>query len=195
MPTTRPAGRDHYEELHRTSTKYQENNWLLDDLPRLVAAGGESLIEIGCGNGLFLERACHHWREVVAVDWVRSQRLDRVLADHPSIRFLQQDIAALEVEGPFDLLVSADVLEHLPPAVLPGVIARLHACGRRGYHRIACYDDGHSHLSVFGPRRWLRLFEAAASGGGYRIVGRERRHGRRDRLVVVISNLESSVSE
>ena len=119
----RRCDRDHYEELHRTSVKYRENNWLLDDL-----------------------------------------------------------------------LVSADVLEHLPPPVLPDVIRRLHACGRRCFHKIACYDDGHSHLTVSSPRRWLRLFEESATGNAYRIVNVARRNGRRSKPVLVISNMESAVS-
>jgi len=187
----RHCGPDYYERLHQTSVKYQQNNWLLEELPRLAVAGGSSIIEVGCGNGLFLQCASRHWQDVVGVDWVRSGALDRVLNDHPGIRFVQQDVAELDIEDHrFDLLVSADFLEHLSPAALPGVIKRLHACGRCCYHKIACYDDGHSHLSIFGPRAWLRLFEEAAPGGGYWIVKRTRRNGRRKKPVVVISNID-----
>lgn len=190
-PEPRQCGLEHYERLHRTSDKYQTNNWLLDELPRLTAAGGTSIIEIGCGNGLFLERACRHWQQVMGVDWVRSAILDRVLNDNPVIRFVQQDIATFASDDRFDLLVSADVLEHLSTEAVPGVIKRLHACGRRSYHKIACYDDGHSHLSILGPRAWLRLFEEAAPDGGYGIVKRTFRKGRRKKPVVVISNLDA----
>ena len=190
----RRCDRDHYEELHRTSVKYRENNWLLDDLPFLITAGGNSIIEVGCGNGLFLECAAQHWQDVVGVDWVRSAVLRRVLADNPNIRFVEQDIASFDIPDRFDLLVSADVLEHLPPPVLPDVIRRLHACGRRCFHKIACYDDGHSHLTVSSPRRWLRLFEESAPGNAYRIVNVARRNGRRSKPVLVISNMESAVS-
>jgi trans-aconitate methyltransferase len=185
----RQIGREHYERLHQTSVKYQQNNWLLDDLAHLAAAGGESIIEVGCGNGLFLERASQHWRRIVGVDWVRSESLDRVLANHPGIGFVQQDITELEVEQRFDLLVSADVLEHLHPSALSAVIRRLHASACRAYHKIACYDDGHSHLAVMRPRRWLQLFEDAVPDGRYRIVDCEYRDRRRTRPVVVISNL------
>jgi SAM-dependent methyltransferase len=188
----RHCGPDHYERLHQTSVKYQQNNWLLDELPRLAAVGGTSIIEVGCGNGLFLECASGHWRDVVGVDWVRSPALERVLNDNPGIRFVQQDIVEFEIERRFDLLVSADFLEHVSPAALPGVIKRLHACGHCCFHKIACYDDGHSHLSIFGPRRWLRVFEDAAPDGGYRILQRTNRKGRRKKPVVVISNLESA---
>jgi SAM-dependent methyltransferase len=185
----RRPDRGHYERLHQSSLKYQTNNWLLDDLPRLVAAGGTSILEVGCGNGLFLDEATRHWTEVVGVDWVRSAVLDEILTRNPAVRFLQQDVAEFAVERPFDLVVSADFLEHISPSALPEVIRRLHACGRRSYHKIACYDDGHSHLSLFKPRTWLRLFENAAADGGYRIVSRTLRHGRRKKPTVVISNI------
>jgi SAM-dependent methyltransferase len=187
--TTRRGGPRHYEGLHQTSVDYQQNNWLIEDLPRLVGAGGTSIVEVGCGNGLFLERAAKHWQDVTGVDWVRSPILERVLTDNPSIRFVQHDVVTFAVERPCDLLVSADVLEHLSPAALPTVISRLHAAARCNYHKIACYDDGHSHLSVFGPRAWLRLFESAAPDSGYRIVGRGYRDERRKKSVV-ISNLD-----
>jgi cyclopropane fatty-acyl-phospholipid synthase-like methyltransferase len=195
MTTTRERGRrhadrDHYESLHRTSVDYQRKNWLLDDLPRLTMAGGTSIIEVGCGNGLFLERASRHWPDVIGVDWVRSAVLERVLADNPRIRFLQEDIVEFDTSRHFDLLVSADVLEHLCPSVLPTVIRRLHACGRHCYHKIACYDDGHSHLSVWRPHQWLRLFEESVPDGGYRIISRMYRGQRRKKPVVVISNME-----
>lgn len=185
-----PPGRVHYEELHRTSQKYQCNNWLLEDLPRLTTAGAESILEVGCGNGLFLEQAVNHWAEVVGVDWVRSAVLDRVLNSHPGIRFVQDDVLELDVGRHFDLIVSADFFEHLGPASVTALIRRLHACGGAGYHKIACYDDGHSHLSVFGPRRWLRLFEEAAPGAGYRIERRSFRKAKRKKPVVVITNLK-----
>src|SRR5262245_8594186 len=193
--TKRPAmakrrpDREHYERLHE-SPKYRTNNWLLDELPRLAAAGGTSILEVGCGNGLFLEQATRHWTVVVGVDWVRSAVLDEILARNPAVVFLQQDVAEFTVERPFDLVVSADFLEHVSPAALPDVIRRLHACGHRSFHKIACYDDGHSHLSLFKPKKWLRLFQDAVADGGYRIVSRTVRPGRRKKPTVVISNIE-----
>lgn len=185
----RRADAAYYQALHDRSSRYQTNNWLLDDLPALLAVGAGSILEMGCGNGLFLRRAAEHWDDVTGVDWARSPVLDRVLRENPGIRFVQQDVAAFRPERRYGLLASADFLEHLPPASLPEVIRRLHAAADVCYHRIACYDDGHSHLSVFRPKSWLRRFEQACPRAGYRIVGTSVRRGRRKKTVVVISNL------
>lgn len=182
----------YYQHLHEASPKYQQLNWLLEELPLLRAAGGQSLVEVGCGNGLFLAQAARHWPRVTGVDWARSPVLDAVLRATPTLRFVQQDVQQLALDQPHDLLVSADFLEHLPPASLPAVLQRLHACAARGFHKIACYDDGHSHLSVLPAAAWLALFEAAAPGAGYRLWRLEDRAGRqalRRKPVVVISNL------
>jgi len=188
--TRRHCDSAYYQSLHDTSRDYRQSNWLVGDLPALVAAGGESIVEIGCGNGLFLARAAKHWGDVTGVDWARSPVLEEVLLAKPRIRFLQQDIAGFMPGRRYDLLVSADFLEHLAPAVLAQTIARLHGAAGACYHKIACYDDGHSHLSIFGAKAWLHLFEKAAPGAGYRVVKKEYREpGRRKKLVVVISNL------
>lgn len=188
--TRRECDSAYYQSLHDTSRDYRQSNWLVDELPALAAAGGESIVEIGCGNGLFLARAAKHWTEVTGVDWARSPVLEEVLLAEPRIRFLQQDIAGFLPGRRYDLLVSADVLEHLAPAVLVETIARLDGAAAACYHKIACYDDGHSHLSIFGSRAWLQLFEQAAPDAGYRIVKKGyRQPARRKKLVVVISNL------
>lgn len=180
----------YYQSLHDSSRDYRRSNWLIEELPALVAAGGESIVEIGCGNGLFLARAARHWSEVTGIDWAHSPVLQEVLAAEPRIRFIQQDIADFVPACRHDLLVSADFLEHLAPAVLIDTIARLHRAADACYHKIACYDDGHSHLSIFGAKAWLQMFEAAAPGAGYRIVKRAWRPPRhKKKLVVVISNL------
>ena len=181
----------YYDKLHHTNANYQNNNRLIEELPALRALGGESIIEVGCGNGRFLEQAVTCWSQVQGMDWARSPVLNRVLQNHPGIRFLQQDIKEFTPGERCDLLVSADFLEHLAPNALPDVLRRLHAGAGFNYHKIACYDDGHSHLSIFSPGTWLRIFEEAVPGAGYRIVKKEFRRGNPKKAVVVISNCEA----
>jgi cyclopropane fatty-acyl-phospholipid synthase-like methyltransferase len=160
------------------------------ELPALRAIGGRSLVELGCGNGRFLAKAAKHWPEVTGVDWARSPVLDVLLRQQPRIRFVQQDITQLTLPRRCDLLVSADVLEHVAPAALPSLIARLHALGHTSFHKIACYDDGHSHLSIFGAQAWLALFEAAVPGAGYRLLKSRDPRAVRDKPVIVVSNAQ-----
>jgi cyclopropane fatty-acyl-phospholipid synthase-like methyltransferase len=188
-PQSRNVDCAYYQLLHDTSSKYQANNWLIEDLPVLRGIHADSVLEMGCGNGLFLARACEHWPDVSGLDWVRSAVLERVLEEHPTIRFLEQDVAEFRAERSYDLLVSADFLEHIAPAALPDLIRTVDACAHVNYHRIACYDDGHTHLTIRTANRWLRTFRHARPDGGYRIVGRSYRGKRRRKAVVVISNM------
>ncbi len=181
----------YYQRLHDTSTGYQCNNWLLDELPVLRAIGGRSLVELGCGNGRFLAQAAKDWAEVTGVDWARSPVLDGVLRQQPRVRFVQQDATQLSFPGRFDLLVSADFLEHLPPPSLPAQIARMNAAATTCFHKIACYDDGHSHLSIFDAATWLALFHAAAPGAGYRLLKASYRHTSHAKPVIVVSNVNA----
>jgi SAM-dependent methyltransferase len=190
-PAPRRADAGYYQALHETSPKYQTNNWLVEELPELRGVGAASILEVGCGNGLFLRHAAAHWADVTGMDWARSPVLDGVLREHPGVRFLQQDIAVFHPDRRWGLLASADFLEHLAPPALPDVIRRLHAAADVCYHKIACYDDGHSHLSVFSPQAWLRLFQQACPGAGYRIVKTSIRKRRRKK-VVVIANLRGA---
>jgi cyclopropane fatty-acyl-phospholipid synthase-like methyltransferase len=189
VPEPRRTDAAYYQALHETSGDYQGNNWLVDDLAALTAIGGRSLLEVGCGNGLFLSLAAEHWSDVVGLDWARSPMLDEVLRRHPNVKFVQQGVEEYEPDVHFDLVVSADFFEHLPPALVPSAIRKLSACGHASYHKIACYDDGHSHLSIFRPQRWLQVFTEFAPDRGYRILQCTRRKGRRRRTVVVIANV------
>ncbi len=178
----------YYQKLHDSNPAFQANNWLLDEHETIGAIGGRRLLELGCGNGLYLERAAAVFAEVVGVDWARSQKLDEILARAPNVRFVQASVLDYRPEAPADVVVSADFLEHLPPAELTQALRAIHGFGAAGYHKIACYDDGHSHLSIFPPERWLELFIEATGDRSYRIHSQSSRKGRADYQVIVITN-------
>lgn len=179
---------NYYQALHDEHPAFRNNNWMTQDLDTLRGVGGQSILELGCGNGRFLAAAAPHWARVVGVDWARSPVLDEVVTASGNIEFIQCDVLAWNTDEVFDLVVSADFLEHLDPSALPGALAAFHRLGRHHFHRIACYDDGHSHLSIFPPERWLALFEAVAPGA-YRLLSVEARKGNADKLVITIGNL------
>lgn len=175
----------YYQWLHDTHPAFQANNWLTQDLETLKQWPSRSILELGCGNGRFLSLAAEHWERVMGVDWARSPILDEVLRKHPNASFDQADILAWQPQSAFDLVVSADFLEHLPPDRLLDALTRFHTFGGQHYHRIACYDDGHSHLSIFPPRHWLELFRKVGPLD-YSIISQEARKGNPDKMVITI---------
>lgn len=179
---------EYYQSLHDNHPAFQNNNWMTQDLEALKALGGNSLLELGCGNGRFLDMAAAHWSKVVGIDWARSPVLDDVLARNPGVSFVQGDILTWTTDETFDLVVSADFLEHLPPDSLVDALRRFHRFGGRHYHRIACYDDGHSHLSIHAPETWLELF-AAVAPDRYALLSCEARKGNPDKLVITIGSV------
>lgn len=175
----------YYQALHDNHPAFQNNNWLTQDLEVLRAWPGKSILELGCGNGRFLDMAAGHWDTVVGVDWARSPVIDEVIAKRPNVSFEQADTLSWNPGRTFDVVVSADFLEHLPPDRLLAALQRFHGFGQRHYHRIACYDDGHSHLSIFPPEWWMQLFEQVAPGA-YRLITSEARKGDQSKLVITI---------
>lgn len=169
------------------------NNWLLTEVAQLrkSAKDTDSILELGCGNGRFLEAAAGHWASVTGVDWAKSRYLENVLREKNNVSFLQADISTLKLAQDYGLIVSADFLEHLPTNLLPSVIAESLRAGRFNFHKIACYDDGHSHLSILPAESWLELFHAHPHGQNMRITCTEARKGNRDNLVITVSNLPS----
>jgi cyclopropane fatty-acyl-phospholipid synthase-like methyltransferase len=61
------ANADYYQQLHDSNRAFIDNNWLLPELDALRALGGRSILEVGCGNGRFLELAAQHWESVVGI--------------------------------------------------------------------------------------------------------------------------------
>ena len=57
-----------YQQFHDENIHYQTNNWLVDDLPILVRTGAGSIVEIGTGNGRFLDLAASTFDRVVGID-------------------------------------------------------------------------------------------------------------------------------
>lgn len=181
---------EYYQNLHDTNQAFMNNNWLVNELEliRKLARNVSSVLELGCGNGRFLELAVGVWPAVTGVDWARSGHLENLLKTHTNIRFIQADIATLKLEENYDLIVSADFLEHLPKKLLGPVIAESLRSGRINFHKIACYDDGHSHLSILPPEEWLALFNSQPGGEDIRIVHSELRKGNPRNIVLTLSN-------
>ena len=178
---------DYYQRLHDEHEGFQQNNWMVSELDTLRQFDANSIVELGCGNGKFLAAAAPYFRKIVGIDWARAPAIEGTLAAHPNTQFVQADlIDGFPEVGTFDLLLSADFLEHLPPTALPAALARYSSRAKFHFHKIACYDDGHSHLTIQDPADWLALFKQLSPS--YSIVSLEKRHGDPSKLVCCIAN-------
>jgi methionine biosynthesis protein MetW len=121
------------------------------EVAALVPNGARRVLDLGCASGaLGASLKARQGCEVVGVeldpDYARDagERLDRVIC---------ADVATAEVDGPFDCLIAADVLEHLedPWAVLSRY-AQLLEPGARAV------------ISLPNARHWELLFEVGLRG-------------------------------
>ncbi|WP_222869600.1 hypothetical protein ROLI_046000 (plasmid) [Roseobacter fucihabitans] len=174
----------YYERLHAEEISYQTNNWLVEYLPHLSRLNVNAVLEVGCGNGKFLRAAAEKFPRVLGADWVQTETLPLELENvsFTKVNLMQEKLPAA------DAVCSADVLEHMPREKIEQVIDTLAQAGPKQFHVIACYDDGHSHLSVFDPGTWLALFRRRVPD--VEIVDLQPRFGDPERLVCVISNLK-----
>lgn len=147
-----------YKNLHTTNIGYQNNNWLMDEIPYIRSLKLDSLLEVGCGNGRFLKEICNHVPKSIGIDLVKSPILD----DTKYI-FYQKNIYTDDLPFKTDLVLSADVLEHFIEDKMVEIIQKLLTVSNKQYHIIACYDDGHSHQTIKSPEEWLKLFNLVSS--------------------------------
>lgn len=174
---------DDYQRLHNYDKGYQDNNWLVDHCDVIASARPTTIAEVGCGNGRFLRKIAPLVPRVIGLDWARSPQL-AVLPQNVEFRptdVLKDDLPAA------DICVSADVLEHFEPQAIPALLRKMHGSARYNYHVIACYDDGHSHCSVFHPGQWAALFKTISPD--YRLIATITRLGHADRIACVITNI------
>lgn len=180
-PTERLASS--FYELQHEDVDYRVNNWLLDQLDIVKGANAGTVVEIGCGNGRFLRAIAPHAARVIGVDWAHSPELFNLPAN---VSILHADVVSDAIPTG-DLLCSADVLEHFAPRDVDGVVAKLARAAPRQHHVIACYDDGHTHLSILPPAAWLAIFRQHCPTVYLAEVGYRRNDP--TQIVCVVSNL------
>lgn len=172
----------YYQDLHDNSVLFKSNNWLLPYLEVIRSKKYYSVRDIGCGNGAFSAEIAKSVGRVVGLDWAKSP----LFPESHNIQFEKKDITKAKLDF-FDLNCSADVLEHIETSKLSAVIESLHNSSRFNFHVIACYDDGHSHLSILPPDAWLFLFNRLDSK--YRIFDISIRHSDISHIVCVVTNI------
>lgn len=145
---------EYYEKRHQGQA-YKRNNWLLDE-PWIKDLKLESILEIGCGNGKFLETLIGKIPFVYGVDWVKTD-LIKELEKQSKLVFFQMD-GRVDLRVRVDLVVSADYLEHLRPEDFPSVLKIYDSYSPKQYHKIACYPS-EGHTMVRTPQEWESIFK------------------------------------
>jgi hypothetical protein len=171
-----------YDHQHEDAN-YRRNNWLLDQIEILKSVAPHTIVEIGCGNGHFLRAIAPFATQVIGVDWARSPECVD-LPDNVTVAPVNVVTGAIPAG---DLICSADVLEHIAPRDVDNVVSKLAAAGPLQHHVIACYDDGHSHLSILPPAAWLAIFHKHCPTAYLAAVDYRRRDP--TQIICVVSNL------
>jgi SAM-dependent methyltransferase len=124
-----------------------------------------SLVDVGCGRGAWLSVFQDYGIEDmlgVDGDWVKSDQLI-VRAD----QFLTHDLATpLSLDRSFDLIVSLEVAEHLPPRAAEEFIESLTRLGDVVLFSAAIPGQGGvHHVNEQWPDYWLDLFQTQGFEG------------------------------
>jgi len=126
--------------------------------PFLAAASVESAIDFGCGIGSWLAVAKQLGVQTVrGVDgpWVNTALLE---IDHAE--FTEHDLSQpLEIDQGYDLAISLEVAEHLPPERARSFVEELcRAAGLVLFSAAVPGQGGRCHLNEQWPSFWTRLF-------------------------------------
>jgi 2-polyprenyl-3-methyl-5-hydroxy-6-metoxy-1,4-benzoquinol methylase len=141
-----PARYDRYGQLVGAELRA----WLLFHLP---VHGGRAL-DAGCGTGLHADLLADRYTDVLAVD-LSAPMLAHATRHRPhrNVRYERRDLLAVTTgaDGPFDLVLSAYTLHHVPD--LPAALAHLRGLVRPG-GTVLLVDVVDDRRPV--PRSWLR---------------------------------------
>jgi len=142
----------------------------IHDLFALMPDKGWRALDIGARDGYLSKLLAERYGQVVALD------LEKPNINHPRIVSVKGNVCHLEFEDDsFDLVVCAEVLEHLPPVMLPAAcreiarVARLAIvigvpykqdlrCGRSTCRTCGKNNPAWGHVNAFDEVRLQELF-------------------------------------
>lgn len=151
--------RHYYELLHASMSAYQDNNWLVPYASFIISFGFDTVVECAAGNGAFADALSPFVDRYVALDWAPSPLFP---FSSPNVFFKVWDAYVDEVLNG-DLVCSADFFEHLEDSCLDSILRRVLSAAPKHFHIVACYDDGHSHVTIRPADWWLNRFKMIAS--------------------------------
>ncbi len=128
---------------------------------RMIADGarlksGMSVLEIGCGTGLFTKMFAQYGASITAVDLspdllVKAQALN---LSPDKVRFLEKPFEECSVDGPFDAIIGSSVLHHLDVKTALNKIFDLLRPGGR----LVFAEPNMANPQVFLERHFRRFF-------------------------------------
>lgn len=163
---------------------YHTKNWGLDDIwiegYNWIEDIGipQTVIDIGCGNG----KLVRHLRVYEAIDAYGVDLISEGISpdtragmedafyffpawDYSSWVKMRNNIFKNNVDARFDLGISADFLEHIPPEYLNAVLNCIHNFTHQSIHKINLRRDkewkdpaNRKHLSLYSPEEWMYKF-------------------------------------
>jgi SAM-dependent methyltransferase len=116
-----------------------------DEILRVIGDGPTGrVLEIGCGEGLLTERLAPVADAVVAVDTAEGPvaRAAARFHENPQVRVERRALPFDRFDGTFDLIVCADSLHHLNPALFPRGLEHLLARLRPGGRLVLLHHTG-----------------------------------------------------
>jgi SAM-dependent methyltransferase len=167
LETESPEDRKrHYRELYERVHVLKQRAAIgaVDTRPfdRLVLTfrrelANRSVLEVGCGNGIFLTAVANllPHGELWGLDTSGIQTKDT----ERLFRFLQQDITNFIVPRKFDVVFSHQVFEHIAPADIATHLHSIHVALERGGHFIACLPNRY-----WGPQDITRILDNTYRG-------------------------------
>lgn len=144
-------------------------------LMSLIPAKGRRALDIGARDGYLSHRLTEHYAHVTALDLVRPR------IDHPGVESIEANIAQMPFEdNDFDLVLCAEVLEHLPADVLARGVREIVRVakqwivigvpykqdlrfGRTTCNHCGTYNPPWGHVNNFNERVLHQLFPGARS--------------------------------
>lgn len=162
------AEHDKYMRLHAQkygSTGYQRH---ISEYVHWTAKPDDKILDMGCGRGVAVDYLLQEKRNVFGVDitLVGEKSLLYHSGVDPSAfskRFIEAPLWALPFkDNEFDYTFSADVLEHIPPELVPDVIAEIYRItNKQTLHVVSTQpsslEDG-LHLTVKPVNWWRGMF-------------------------------------
>lgn len=154
--------RELYERVHSLKQRYRDESIDSSGFDRLVLTfrrelSEKSVLDVGCGNGLFLTavaRLLPHG-ELWGLD---TSGINTKEADRP-FRFLQEDITDFAVPKLFDVVFSHQVFEHIAPADSTTHLRSIHAALLPAGRFIVCLPNRY-----WGPQDITRIIDNTFRG-------------------------------